>query len=1066
MKTTEKMLGIFIVLAMLLSLVAPFAMPGKAMAATTMADPNPKWVRSHNLLISSTATAAVAANATALTDSVRGIATTPAEWSVQGTGTSTALGTATTVVDTGRAEADNALAQAYVEITSLVAGGPAVGERQRITGNVKATGTITVAAAFTAAVPAGVGYKIIKSQYNDKWVVVGQVTTAAGRGDLDVEQIQDVNPTSGAITIKALSATNQTTGQFESGANAIGQAYRIFDSNPLNFTFTVSVTDDSQAVGVGAVGLKVKNDTLGGAATEKTINATRATPAATTAVPFVATIAVLGQSDLKTAANSEVTGFEGQTIKASYDIWTKTVLVDTVKPVIANVKILQDSAELTPAKKNVVKAGTIIIRFEVTDAGSGFPTGKSDFRGAAYNDVFIKVAGTNVFPRDIDEASIAAVTNGWAVAYTASFGGGSITWQVNATDRAGNLAQTDGDPDTSGSQANTLVVDALKPVMASASTGPYWDASAAAGARLKTGANAKRDRVRVTFRDDALAANDALGGGLDESTIAPGDFTVGGVVPISASLIDTVNEDLANPKRENPLDVFLTLPSEMASDAKPKVVITGEVKDKGGNTADVGGSIDAVDGAPPKLTTTLDATFSAKKVKVTITTDETLRSPPTVTLDRQKDADGNLEADNVTKVASQSTSTTYSVTVDKADAPGANTARLINVRVSGTDVNAISGTTGKTNAKDSAAAIFELDPVLNNGKDPQLKAAGVSAKPKATGDKPEVQQTDPLFITIDFGQQYDTVAAAYAAGGEKKEYQGDTHKTVEITKATVVVTKSDGTKVTYTPTASSSDKVTYTLAVTTPALGDYEVTINAKDEAGNVSKAVDTTVADEIKWTFKLVAVKAVSIPVKPGWNLFSMPFQPANPAINAVIDKDSSIDAVVQYDAASQQWLISRRDATTGLFTGDVTVLNATSAYFVRSTLDQPLSILPPPVSPTAAVPPAIEVKKGWNLVPILTLKRGVDLENLAKDPAAALAGGGIDANVYLGTLVTDRGTPGWLAALRFDPATQTWFRLVPTTAAAAIAAAQADVKQDFGVVRVGYGYWVYSLVDGFIIP
>ena len=37
-------------------------------------------------------------------------------------------------------------------------------------------------------------------------------------------------------------------------------------------------------------------------------------------------------------------------------------------------------------------------------------------------------------------------------------------------------------------------------------------------------------------------------------------------------------------------------------------------------------------------------------------------------------------------------------------------------------------------------------------------------------------------------------------------------------------------------------------------------------------------------------------------------------------------------YDNASRVWLVSRRDAETGLFVGDIVVMTANTAYFIRT--------------------------------------------------------------------------------------------------------------------------------------
>ena len=104
---------------------------------------------------------------------------------------------------------------------------------------------------------------------------------------------------------------------------------------------------------------------------------------------------------------------------------------------------------------------------------------------------------------------------------------------------------------------------------------------------------------------------------------------------------------------------------------------------------------------------------------------------------------------------------------------------------------------------------------------------------------------------------------------------------------------------------------------------------------------------------------------------MISLPFQPGNPAINSVIPSTHPADIVMTFDGPTQTWLVSRRDAESGLFTGDIAVMTASTAYFVRTTNFQALSILRPPIATNAAPPPqipALAVVKGWNLIPIVS--------------------------------------------------------------------------------------------------
>ena len=179
-----------------------------------------------------------------------------------------------------------------------------------------------------------------------------------------------------------------------------------------------------------------------------------------------------------------------------------------------------------------------------------------------------------------------------------------------------------------------------------------------------------------------------------------------------------------------------------------------------------------------------------------------------------------------------------------------------------------------------------------------------------------------------------------------------------------------------------------------------------------------------------------VSIDLKLGWNLISLPFPPANPAINSVVNADHPVDIVMAYDNEKEEWLASRRSAYTGLFEGDVTVMTADTAYFIRTNISQELTLLRPPLAITAETPPPlpiIYVGEGWNLVPVLC----------HKFPPPNF----IWADDYFRTL----GADGWLKALTFNPEEGAWESMGP---------------QSRGEVTIGKGYWLYATKAGMIIP
>ena len=178
-----------------------------------------------------------------------------------------------------------------------------------------------------------------------------------------------------------------------------------------------------------------------------------------------------------------------------------------------------------------------------------------------------------------------------------------------------------------------------------------------------------------------------------------------------------------------------------------------------------------------------------------------------------------------------------------------------------------------------------------------------------------------------------------------------------------------------------------------------------------------------------------VTIGVLLGWNLISLPFNPPNPAINAVLPVVHPADIVATQSEEGEAWVLSRRDAETGFFQGSVTVLTANTAYFLGTDRETSIQILRPPVQPPLDAPPwfpAIPVAQGWSLVPVLCTSRPM--------PEA------IDADYYFGTLGSS-----WMRATTYDPATGTWDSVAPGYR---------------GYVTIGKGYWLYTATSGVIVP
>ena len=193
------------------------------------------------------------------------------------------------------------------------------------------------------------------------------------------------------------------------------------------------------------------------------------------------------------------------------------------------------------------------------------------------------------------------------------------------------------------------------------------------------------------------------------------------------------------------------------------------------------------------------------------------------------------------------------------------------------------------------------------------------------------------------------------------------------------------------------------------------------DDAGNVS-LTGAALAETISSKFMVKAAVPTELQLSPGWNLISLPFQPSNPGINSILPSTHPASLVMSYDNASGLWVVSRRDAETGMFTGDVMQMVATTAYFVFTDSLDPIELLRPGLATAAAapaIPNAIAVKAGWNLLPVLTYQ-----SPLPGDPPGS---GGVSADDYLGALRNSQGDSAWLRALLWDTTSQTWTSVSP---------------------------------------
>ena len=199
----------------------------------------------------------------------------------------------------------------------------------------------------------------------------------------------------------------------------------------------------------------------------------------------------------------------------------------------------------------------------------------------------------------------------------------------------------------------------------------------------------------------------------------------------------------------------------------------------------------------------------------------------------------------------------------------------------------------------------------------------------------------------------------------------------------------------------------------------------AQDAAGNKHP-----VAEEA--TITIEERKPYSLKLNPGWNLVSIPGEPADSDINTVIPADrTDISSVLAFDpTVPGMWLSAARGAD-GMFAGTLKNLTATRAYWIETSSFTALKVsIPKQSAGTARILPTIELAKGWNMVPVLDLDGDFKISEK-------------EAEDYLGQLGVNN--TDW-RAYTFNTITNKW-----------------ESKEK---VELGKGYWVYVSKAGVIVP
>ena len=353
----------------------------------------------------------------------------------------------------------------------------------------------------------------------------------------------------------------------------------------------------------------------------------------------------------------------------------------------------------------------------------------------------------------------------------------------------------------------------------------------------------------------------------------------------------------------------------------------------------------AADTVAPTITVSLDTSLSTENVVVTVVTDEEIRTlEPELSLFVSTSDD----PDNVGTINAR----LLGVNIPRASkTPGENKwtftlsialANKYSVVVAAEDADRNRGIAGVEAWPGNPNAItFEID----------------NALPGEAGERPAEgnfdTEADPFFIEIVWLS-------------EDGEYTGDSHDSVDLAKAVLDEGTDDERDLIAEGVASTRGGRRWTLSVSDIGLGAHTLTYNGADDAGNV-------LAADAVLSFTVVEGPKFELALTPGMNLVSLPLDPEDTDINAVLGDNLFLDLV--FTKGKKRWLVAIIDPTTGLLTGSLTTIDGRHAYWMRAAATVTLRMDIPPLG-APELPPRIKVEKNrWSFVSVMSLR---DIETI----------------------------------------------------------------------------------------
>ena len=662
-----------------------------------------------------------------------------------------------------------------------------------------------------------------------------------------------------------------------------------------------------------------------------------------------------------------------------------------------------------------------------------------------------------------------------------------------ACDNAGNCSFFDPDGNDESEELAQITVDTEDPVFVEARTGLTWDST-------DNEYDDNRSFIQVIFNDLTK---------LNTETVEIDDFVVEGHTIKDVQVFENPDSDdvdwgdsgrygdtgSTNKRgidryRDIENAVFIELEDELLADETPDVtIVPNGVEDKAGNEQD-DGDHEADDWISPAFTivsivSTLETAQDqilagdGDEVTVTVTADERLDSTrPTVTVtyviappgsvdtkgvatcDTSKGADkGTRErgeiansddcADNgaatggtLNNSVEKVSNTEWIVTITEPKATG-----YYNFRISGNDrspqenpgsegvspgaiVTDFFDADGDVNVDD--AIFFEGD--INLPK-PQVRVSGVGVE----ANEADVEFRSPLFVELDFAANHsdncrnaDSDELLANCMNENSEYAEDNFDDIVVTSFVL-----DG--VDLTDSVKTTDNQSFLVSLESISIGDHTAEVQAVDQAGNVFE-------DTLEIDFEVNDRDPFEKRLSPGWNLVSLPGEPADSSIAAVFGPGVEVRTVYSYDPVIPGgWMVAVRETLDSDWQGDLTEINGRHGYWVLSDAIQDWEVSIPRLAGGAAgtgtpiQPPVIPLYAGWNLIPVTDISGN------------GSGGDTLNAVVYLQSL--EAGVEA-ARVLGFDTIRNQWETVL-----------DPDMQMN-NTLEIGAGYWIFVREATSLVP